>query len=139
MNQAIHQVDLLRWFVGPVARVVRNVATGRARTAIESEDMRHAPCCGMPTAPRGVIQASRRSGPAIRSASNCTAPSGTAIVTGDRLTTWDVQDDHGEAAARFPTQVASGASDPMAISLEPFERQFLDFGRRGPHAGAGPS
>ena len=23
---------------------------------------------------------------------------------------------------------ASGASDPMAISLEPFERQFLDFG-----------
>jgi predicted dehydrogenase len=22
---------------------------------------------------------------------------------------------------------ASGASDPMAISLEPFERQFLDF------------
>ena len=24
--------------------------------------------------------------------------------------------------------VASGASDPMAISLEPFERQFLDFG-----------
>jgi predicted dehydrogenase len=25
-------------------------------------------------------------------------------------------------------EVASGASDPMAISLEPFERQFLDFG-----------
>jgi UDP-N-acetyl-2-amino-2-deoxyglucuronate dehydrogenase len=24
--------------------------------------------------------------------------------------------------------VASGASDPMAISLAPFERQFLDFG-----------
>ena len=24
-------------------------------------------------------------------------------------------------------EVASGASDPMAISLEPFERQFLDF------------
>jgi len=23
--------------------------------------------------------------------------------------------------------VASGASDPMAISLDPFERQFLDF------------
>ena len=25
-------------------------------------------------------------------------------------------------------EVASGSSDPMAISLEPFERQFLDFG-----------
>jgi predicted dehydrogenase len=25
------------------------------------------------------------------------------------------------------TDVASGASDPLAISLEPFERQFRDF------------
>jgi predicted dehydrogenase len=25
-------------------------------------------------------------------------------------------------------EVSSGASDPMAISLTPFERQFLDFG-----------
>ena len=34
------------------------------------------------------------------------------------------------AATRPPLakDVASGASDPMAISLEPFERQFLDFG-----------
>ena len=30
--------------------------------------------------------------------------------------------------ARLAKEVVSGASDPMAISLEPFERQFLDFG-----------
>ena len=29
---------------------------------------------------------------------------------------------------RSAQEAASGSSDPMAISLEPFERQFLDFG-----------
>jgi predicted dehydrogenase len=38
-----------------------------------------------------------------------------------------VEDDGGERAP-VVTRAASGASDPMAISLEPFERQFRDFG-----------
>jgi len=44
------------------------------------------------------------------------------------LTTWDVQDDRGEAAP-LSFQTKSGASDPMAISLTPFERQLADFGQ----------
>ncbi|MGB9604545.1 MAG: Gfo/Idh/MocA family oxidoreductase, partial [Bryobacteraceae bacterium] len=52
---------------------------------------------------------------------------GTAIISGDKLTTWDVRDDEGEPPP-LAKDVASGASDPMAISLTPFERQFLDFG-----------
>jgi predicted dehydrogenase len=52
---------------------------------------------------------------------------GTAVVSGDKLTAWDVQNDAGEPAP-LAKEVASGASDPMAISLEPFERQFRDFG-----------
>jgi predicted dehydrogenase len=43
------------------------------------------------------------------------------------LTTWDVQDDLGEPAP-IAQQAKSGASDPMAISLTPFERQLADFG-----------
>jgi len=43
------------------------------------------------------------------------------------LTTWDVENDSGDPPP-LASSVASGASDPMAISLEPFERQFLDFG-----------
>jgi predicted dehydrogenase len=50
------------------------------------------------------------------------------VITGDKLTTWDVQHDSGDPAP-LAREVASGASDPMAISLEPFERQFLDFAR----------
>ena len=53
--------------------------------------------------------------------------SGPRTPSGDWLTTWDVQDDAGDAPP-LATQVASGASDPMAIGLEPFERQFRDFG-----------
>ena len=52
---------------------------------------------------------------------------GSAIISGDKLTTWDVEHDSGDPAP-VASAVASGASDPMAISLEPFERQFLDFG-----------
>jgi UDP-N-acetyl-2-amino-2-deoxyglucuronate dehydrogenase len=48
-------------------------------------------------------------------------------VTGDTLTVWDVKDDDGESPP-LATTVASGASDPMAISVESFERQFRDIG-----------
>ena len=37
-----------------------------------------------------------------------------------------MRDDEGEPAP-VADQVKSGSSDPMAISLEPFERQFRDF------------
>ena len=52
---------------------------------------------------------------------------GSAIFTGDKLTAWDVKDDVGEPAP-VVKEVMSGSSDPMAISLTPFERQFRDFG-----------
>jgi len=51
---------------------------------------------------------------------------GTAIITGDKLTTWDVAGDSRRPSAG-PRKCLRGV-DPMAISLEPFERQFLDFG-----------
>jgi len=38
-----------------------------------------------------------------------------------------VKDDAGEPAP-IAQQAKSGASDPMAISLTPFERQLADFG-----------
>ena len=53
---------------------------------------------------------------------------GSAIVTGDQLTTWDVQGDSGEAAPLAQQAKSSGASDPMAISIVPFERQAADLG-----------
>ena len=75
----------------------------------------------------GVIQASTALWPGYPERTELHGTKGTAIITGDKLTTWDVADDSGDPAP-VTKAVASGASDPMAISLDPFERQFLDFG-----------
>jgi predicted dehydrogenase len=76
---------------------------------------------------QGVIQASTAFWPGYSERIEIHGTKGTAILTGDKLTTWDVQDDAGEAAP-LASSVQSGASDPMAIPTLPLERQFLDFG-----------
>jgi predicted dehydrogenase len=75
----------------------------------------------------GVIQAATALWPGYPERYEIHGTKGSAIVTGDQLTTWDVQDDSGEPAP-IAQQAKSGASDPMAISLTPFERQLADFG-----------
>jgi predicted dehydrogenase len=125
MNQAIHQVDLLRWFVGPVASVFGMWQLG-ALHKIESEDVVTA-VLRYANGATGTIQAATALWPGYPERVELHGTKGTAIVTGDRLTSWDVQDDSGEPPP-LSSNVASGASDPLAISLEPFERQFLDFG-----------
>lgn len=126
INQAIHQVDLLRWFAGPVIQVFGSWQLGAVH-AIQSEDVVTA-VLKYANGATGTIQAATALWPGYPERVELHGTKGSAIVTGDRLTTWDVQDDHG-APAPLSSNVASGASDPMAISLEPFERQFLDFGR----------
>jgi predicted dehydrogenase len=125
INQGIHQVDLLRWLIGPVHELfaVWQIA---AAHRIESEDIVNA-VLRYQNGATGVIQASTAFWPGYSERVEIHGTNGTAIVTGDRLTTWDVRDDAGDPPP-LASQLKSGASDPMAISLEPFERQFLDFG-----------
>ena len=125
ITQAIHQIDLLRWFGGPVREVSGMWQLGAAH-AIESEDvvsavMRYA------SGATGVIQAATAFRPGYPERIELHGTNGSAIVTGDTLTAWDVEGDTGPAPP-LARRVASGASDPMAISVEAFERQFLDFG-----------
>jgi UDP-N-acetyl-2-amino-2-deoxyglucuronate dehydrogenase len=93
---------------------------------IESEDVVDA-LLKYSSGATGVLQASTAFWPGYSERLEVHGAKGTAIITGDKLTNWDVQDDEG-APAPVDREVASGASDPMAISLVPFERQFLDFG-----------
>jgi predicted dehydrogenase len=125
MNQAIHQVDILRWLAGPVAEVFGMWQLG-ALHKIESEDVASA-VLRYASGATGVIQASTAMWPGYTERTEFHGTKGTAIISGDKLTTWDVRDDFGDPAP-VTKEVASGASDPMAISLEPFERQFRDFG-----------
>ena len=126
INQAIHQVDILRWLAGPVAEVFGVWQLG-ALHRIESEDVVSA-VLRYRSGATGVIQASTAFWPGYTERTEFHGAKGTAVISGDKLTTWDVEDDSGEPAP-VEQEVSSGASDPMAISLEPFERQFLDFGQ----------
>jgi UDP-N-acetyl-2-amino-2-deoxyglucuronate dehydrogenase len=125
MNQAIHQVDLLRWLVGPVTEVFGFWQLG-ALHKIESEDVVSA-VIRYANGATGVVQAATAFWPGYAERTEFHGTKGTAVISGDKLTTWDVENDSGEPAP-VAENAASGASDPMAISLEPFERQFLDFG-----------
>lgn len=93
--------------------------------AIESEDsvsalLRYA------SGAIGVIEASTAAWPGYPDRLEITGTKGTVIVTGGNLTAWDIQDDAG-ADAPIASIGVSGASDPMAISVLPLERQFVDF------------
>ena len=125
INQAIHQVDLLRWLAGPVKQLFAVWQLGAVHR-IESEDVVNA-VVEYASGATGVIQAATAFRPGYAERIEVHGSRGTAVITGDKLTTWDVEGDSGDRAP-VAEAVASAASDPMAISLEPFERQFLDFG-----------
>jgi len=126
INQGIHQIDMLLYLAGPVKQVFGYWQLGAVH-AIESEDCVNA-LLHYASGATGVIQASTALWPGYPERLEIHGSKGTAIITGDKLTTWDVQDDSGSPAPLM-SEVASGASDPMAISVLPFERQLLDFGR----------
>ena len=128
INQAIHQADLLLHLVGEVRQVFGYWQLGSVHQ-IESEDnlcavIRYA------NGASGVIQASTSLWPGYPERIELHGTNGSAIVSGDKLTTWDIKDD--PMASSDPPSLAkeltSGASDPMAISVVPFERQLKDFG-----------
>lgn len=125
INQAIHQLDILRWLAGPLTEVFGYWQLG-ALHKIESEDVISA-VVRYANGATGVIQASTAFWPGYTERTEFHGTKGTAIISGDNLTTWDVENDSGEPAP-VAKETASGASDPMAISLAPFERQFLQFG-----------
>jgi UDP-N-acetyl-2-amino-2-deoxyglucuronate dehydrogenase len=126
INQAIHQIDILRWLAGPVSTVTANWRLGAVHK-IESEDVINA-MLTFGSGALGIVQASTAFWPGYPERIELHGSKGSAIFTGDKLTAWDVQNDSGDPPP-LASAVASGASDPMAISLEPFERQFRDFAR----------
>ena len=128
INQAIHQVDLLLYLIGRV-RSVNGAWQLGALHRIESEDIINA-LISYESGATGVIQAATAFWPGYTERVEVHGSKGTAIISGDRLTAWDVKDDDRENAsdpAPLEDEVSSGSSNPMAIGLTSFERQFQDF------------
>jgi predicted dehydrogenase len=130
INQAIHQVDLLLHLVGPVTAVQGMWQLG-ARHKIESEDVVNA-LLGYESGATGVLQAATAFWPGTTERIEVHGTKGMAVVSGDKLTAWQVLDDEA-ANLQDPAPLAgpgglSGSSDPMSIPLTAFERQLREFG-----------
>jgi predicted dehydrogenase len=108
-----------------VREIFANWQLGAAHK-IEAEDIVNA-LLRYESGATGVIQASTAIHPGYPERIEIHGTKGSATITGDHLTAWDVQGDAGDDAP-LSKSLDSGAADPMAISLEPIKRQFLDFG-----------
>jgi predicted dehydrogenase len=132
MNQAIHNVDLLCWLMGPVLHVGGFTAT-LAHERIEVEDTAVA-CLRFANGALGVIQATTSVHPGLPKTVAVHGDRGTAVIEQDDVLRWDVTPETAEdreVKARFAQKsgASGGSSNPAAISHIGHARQLADFVR----------
>ena len=133
INQGIHTADVMQYLGGPVKRAFAHWQLG-ATHEMEAEDLVNAVLV-YESGAGGVLQAATAALPGYPERIEIHGSKGTAIITGDQLTAWDVDGDSGDDAP-LASGVDSGAADPMAISIANLQRQFRDFGRAVREGGA---
>jgi predicted dehydrogenase len=130
MNQAIHNVDLLQWFMGDVAEVAGFTGT-LAHERIEVEDTGVA-ALRFRNGALGVIEATTSAFPGLLKKTEIHGTRGSVIVEQDDVLMW-----HFEPAARHDSAIrrkfarrvggGGGAADPKAISYAGHREQLKDF------------
>lgn len=130
MNQAIHNVDLLLWMMGPATHVCGFTAT-LAHERIEVEDTAVA-VLRFKNGALGVIQATTSVHPGYPKTIAVHGDRGSAVIEQEDVLRWDftpeVPEDR-EVKERFAQKVGAsgGSADPKAISHEGHRRQLADF------------
>jgi predicted dehydrogenase len=132
MNQAIHNVDLLCWLMGPVTHVNGFTAT-LAHERIEVEDTAVA-CLRFANGALGVIQATTSVHPGLPKTVAVHGDRGTVVIEQDDVLRWELTPETAEDQAvkqRFAqkTRASGGSSNPAAISHAGHARQLADFVR----------
>lgn len=130
MNQAIHNVDLLQWFMGDVTEVCGLTAT-LAHERIEVEDVGTA-IVKFKNGALGTLEASTSVYPGLLKKTEIHGTEGSVIVEQDDILLWDFKNakpEDEEIRSSFARKSANtgGAADPSAISFVPHQRQFEDF------------
>jgi predicted dehydrogenase len=130
MNQAIHNVDLLLWMMGPAALVSGFTAT-LAHERIEVEDTAAA-VIRFRSGALGVIQATTSVHPGYPKTIAVHGDRGSAVIEQDDVLRWDFAPETDADRAvkeRFAKKVGAsgGSADPKAISHEGHRRQLADF------------
>ncbi len=129
MNQAIHSVDLLAWFMGEVKEIRAQVAT-LAHERIAVEDTAVA-TVEFANGALGVIEATTAAYPGYLKRIELHGSEGTAAMEEEDIVLWDFAK-KGRADAgvkkRMESRIstAGGASDPKAIGHHGHTEQFKD-------------
>ena len=130
MNQSIHAIDLLQWFMGPVESVKAYTQTlGHER--IEVEDVATA-VLRFRNGALGVIEGSTAVYPGYLKKIEISGIDGSMVLEESSLIKWNFKEElEGDASIRSnfaaKTDSGGGASDPGAISFKPHQWQFEDF------------
>ena len=127
INQGIHTVDVLMYLAGRVKTIQADWQLAAAHQ-MEAEDIVNA-LVRYENGATGVIQAATAFQPGFTERIELHGTKGSAVITGDRLTTWSVEGDDGADAPLVAGSDDSGASDPMAIPIDNLKRGFEDFAR----------
>src|SRR5438067_1021222 len=126
MNQAIHNVDLLTWMMGPVTHISGFTST-LAHERIEVEDTAVA-CLRFANGALGVIQAATSVHPGLPKTIAVHGDRGSVVIEQDDMLRWDFEPetpDDRAVKARFAQKVGAsgGSSNPAAISHVGHARQ----------------
>lgn len=130
MNQAIHSVDLLLWFMGKVDAVC--AFTGLVgHESLEVEDVASA-SLRFANGAMGVIEASTAVSPGFFRKVEVLGTHGSVVIEEDRLLTWKFDTEREEDQKirekySGTSNPGGGISDPKAISDIGHLRQLLDF------------
>jgi predicted dehydrogenase len=132
MNQAIHNVDLLLWLMGPVTHI-NGFTDTLAHERIEVEDTAVA-CLRFKNGALGVIQATTSVHPGLPKTIAVHGDKGTVVIEQDDVLRWELTPETEEDRAvrqRFAvkTGASGGSSNPAAITHTGHARQLADFVR----------
>lgn len=130
MNQSIHAVDLLQWFMGPVLEVTGRIAT-LAHQRIEVEDTAVA-TLRFANGALGVIEGTTCAYPGSPKRLELLGPKGSIIMEEDSLTVWNFVDSTPEDMAirhkHLGKNAASGgAADPSSVGHLGHQLELADF------------
>lgn len=129
MNQAIHQVDLLLWFLGPVEEVFAFAGTLN-HDRIEVEDTLVA-VLRYKSGALGMLSAATSLYPGNPKELHLHGSSGTIIVQDESITSWQLNGvsprEQERILQRFKQHKSETFKNPMGMSFENHRRQLEDF------------
>ena len=129
MNQSIHAVDLLLWFMGPIKSISAHTSTV-GHTDIEVED-NAAAAIEFESGALGAIQGTTAAWPGFMKRLEIMGTQGSAIMDEDMLSFWQfIQESSEDSSIRNrlskSPSTSGGAADPAAIGYEGHRRQIVD-------------